>query len=65
MCRYLQWRLLGYNAWSCEKMVKFISLLGNNLSKNTYLLCLLSTWIDMFYLHWHNVIQFLSYSTYG
>jgi hypothetical protein len=48
------------------KMVKFVgTLLENKFSKNTYLLCLLSAWIVMFYLHWHNVIQFLSHSTYG
>jgi hypothetical protein len=33
MCHYLQWNLLDYDIWSCNKMVKFISLLENNLSK--------------------------------
>ncbi len=48
------------------KMVKFVStLFETKLSRNTYLLCLLSAWIVTFYLHWHNVIQFLSHSTYG
>jgi hypothetical protein len=42
--------------------IKFVSLLENNLSKNTILLCLLIGWIIIFYLLWHNVIQLLSAS---
>jgi hypothetical protein len=35
MCHYLQWNLFSYNTWSYGKMVKFVSLLENNLLKNT------------------------------